>query len=250
MTESIVLITGATAGFGAACARRFAAAGARLILTGRRADRLAALAAELKVPVHTAAFDVRDRAAVDAFVAALPDAFRDVTILVNNAGLSLGLEPLWEASLEDCETMIDTNCKGLLYVTRALLPGIVARNRGHVINLGSVAATYAYPGGHVYCGTKAFVRQVSLALRADLAGTAVRVTDIEPGLAESEFSIVRFHGDVERAKKVYQGVQPLTPEDIAETVYWVATRPAHVNINTVEIMPVAQAPAGPVVKRR
>jgi NADP-dependent 3-hydroxy acid dehydrogenase YdfG len=249
LKDKVVLVTGATSGFGEACARRFAAAGARLVITGRRAARLAALAPTLGTAVHAAAFDVRDRAAVDAAIAALPDAFREVEVLVNNAGLSLGLEPLWEASIEDWETMIDTNCKGLLYMTRALLPGMVARRRGHVVNIGSIAGTYAYPGGHVYCGTKAFVRQVSLALRADLLGTPVRVTDVEPGLAETEFSLVRFHGDVARAKQVYEGVQPLTADDIAEIVFFAATRPPHVNLDTVEVMPVMQAPGGPQVKR-
>jgi len=250
LKDAVVFITGASVGFGAACARRFARDGARLVITGRRRARLEALARELAVPVHVALFDVRDRGAVDSAIAALPPEFREVEVLLNNAGLSRGLEPFWEASIEDWEEMIDTNCKGLLYMTRALLPGMVARNRGHVINLGSVAANYPYRGGHVYCGTKAFVRLLSLALRADLAGTKIRVTDVEPGLVGgTEFSVVRFHGDVERARKVYENVEPLVAEDIADIVAWVATRPAHVNINAVEVMPVAQAPAGPTVTR-
>jgi 3-hydroxy acid dehydrogenase/malonic semialdehyde reductase len=250
MQDAVVLITGATSGFGEACARRFAAAGARLVLTGRRTDRLQALARELPVPTHLASFDVRDRTAVDQAVASLPAEFRDVAVLVNNAGLSLGLEPLWEASVADWETMIDTNCKGLLYMTRALLPAMVAHDRGHVINIGSIAGRYPYAGGHVYCGTKAFVRMLSLALRADLVGTSIRVTDVEPGLSETEFSIVRFHGDRERARKVYEGVQPLVAEEVADVVFFAATRPSHVNINTIEVMPVAQAPQGPAIRRR
>ena len=250
LRDRVVFITGATSGFGAGCARRFAAAGARLVLTGRRADRLAQLRQELAVPVHTAAFDVRDRGEVDRAVAALPSEFAAVEVLVNNAGLALGLEPAHQASLDDWEVMIDTNCKGLAYCTRALLPGMVARNRGHVVNLGSAAGTYPYPSGNVYCATKAFVRQLSLALRADLVGTPIRVTDVEPGMAETEFSLVRFHGDAARARQVYEGVTPLSADDIADVVFYCVTRPAHVNINTIEIMPVQQAPGPLAVKRR
>jgi 3-hydroxy acid dehydrogenase/malonic semialdehyde reductase len=241
----IVLVTGATAGFGAAIARRFVGAGAKVIAAGRRQDRLAALAAELGPNLAPLALDVSDRAAVAETLASLPAGFEDVEVLVNNAGLALGLEPADSASLDDWETMIDTNVKGLTYVTHALLPGMVARGRGHVINMGSVAANYPYPGGNVYGATKAFVRQFSLNLRADLVGRGVRVTDIEPGLCGgTEFSQVRFHGDVAKAAAVYDGVQPLTAEDIAEAVFWSANLPAHMNVNTMELMPTCQA-AGP-----
>lgn len=241
-----VLVTGATSGFGRAIAQRFVREGARVVATGRRADRLESLAAELGERLLPLPLDVRDRAAVATALAELPAPFAEVDVLVNNAGLALGLEPADRASLDDWEAMIDTNVKGLVYVTRALLPGMVARGRGHVVNMGSIAASYPYPGGNVYGGTKAFVRQFSLNLRADLAGRGVRVTDIEPGLCGgTEFSTVRFHGDADKAAGVYAGVQPLTAEDIAESVYWVASLPAHVNVNTLELMPVCQA-AGPL----
>lgn len=248
-SQDVVFVTGATAGFGEACARAFHRQGARVVAIGRRADRLAALKAELGARVHTLELDVRDSDAVAAAVAGLPTEFADITVLVNNAGLALGLEPAQQANLTDWETMIDTNCKGLVYCTRAILPGMVARRRGHVINLGSIAGTYPYPGGNVYGATKAFVRQFSLNLRADLLGTAVRVTNIEPGLAETEFSAVRFHGDVAAASKVYAGTEPLRAGDIAETVVWCAGQPAHVNINSVEVMPTVQAFAALAVKR-
>lgn len=193
---------------------------------------------------------MRDRAAVEAAAAALPTEFAAIDVLVNNAGLALGVEPAHRASLDEWQTMIDTNCTGLVTVTRALLPGMVERGRGHIFNLGSVAGSYPYPGGNVYGATKAFVRQFSLNLRADLIGTPLRVTDIEPGLCGgTEFSNVRYRGDDEKAANVYANVQPLTAEDIADTIYWIATRPAHVNINTIEMMPVAQAPAGLAVHR-
>jgi 3-hydroxy acid dehydrogenase/malonic semialdehyde reductase len=241
--SSIAFITGVTSGFGAACARRFAAHGWTLILCGRRQDRLDALRAELAatVPVHVFPLDVRDEAAVNAAIAALPVDFSEVDLLVNNAGLALGLEPAHRCDMDDWQRMIDTNIKGLLYCTRALLPGMVARNRGHIVNIGSVAGSYPYPGGNVYGATKAFVKQFSLNLRADLLGTRVRVTNIEPGLAESEFSRVRFKGDDSKAARIYEGTQPLRPEDIADIVYWAATCPVHININRVEVMPVAQA---------
>lgn len=246
----IVFVTGASAGFGAAIARKFVQAGHRVIATARRQDRLEALAAELGDALLPLELDVRDRAAVEALPAALPPGFAAVDVLVNNAGLALGLEPAQRASLDDWQTMIDTNCTGLVQVTRALLPGMVERNRGHVFNLGSVAGSWPYAGGNVYGATKAFVRQFSLNLRADLAGTALRVTDVEPGLcAGTEFSNVRFHGDDEKAAKVYQDVQALTAEDIADTVHWIATRPAHVNVNTIELMPVAQSFAGLTIQR-
>ncbi len=239
----IVFITGATAGFGAAIARRFAGQGHHIVATGRRHERLEALADELgRDKVHPIVFDVRDNDAVEAAIKNLPAAFAEIDVLVNNAGLALGLDPAYAAQLEDWEVMVDTNVKGLLYVTRAALPGMVARDRGLVVNLGSIAATYPYPGGNVYGATKAFVRQFSLNLRADLLGTRVRVTDIEPGLVGgSEFSTRRFHGDTTRAGKLYEGADALTPEDIAETVYWVATLPPRVNINAIEMMPVTQA---------
>lgn len=250
--SSIAFITGATSGFGAACARRFAADGWRLILCGRRQDRLDALRAELaaSVPVHAFPLDVRDETAVNAAVAALPAEFAAVDLLVNNAGLALGLEPAQRCAMDDWERMIDTNIKGLVYCTRAILPGMVERDRGHVINIGSVAGTYPYPGGNVYGATKAFVKQFSLNLRADLLGTRVRATNIEPGLAESEFSLVRFKGDPDQAARVYQNVQPLRPEDIADLVHWAATRPAHVNINRLEVMPVCQASAPFAISRK
>ena len=239
----IVLITGATAGFGAAIARRFVREGHRVIAAGRRADRLAALRTELgAASVLALPLDVRDRAAVAATIAALPPDWADVDVLVNNAGLALGLEPAQKADLDQWETMIDTNNKGLVFVTRAVLPGMVARDRGHVVNMGSVAALYPYPGGNVYGATKAFVKQFSLNLRADLFGTKVRVTDVEPGLVGgSEFSVVRFGGDTARAASMYEGTDPLTPEDIAEAVYWVTTLPARMNVNTLELMPVCQS---------
>lgn len=246
---SIVFITGATSGFGAAAARKFAADGARLILTGRRGERLEALKKELKVPVHTIVLDVRDRAAVEQAVAGLPREFAAIDILVNNAGLALGIEPAHQASLDDWEQMVDTNVKGLMYVARAILPGMVARKRGHIINLGSVAGRYPYPGGNVYGGTKAFVEQFSLALRSDVQGANVRVTTIEPGMCETEFSLVRFAGDAAKAAKVYEGMKPLSADDVANCIHWVASLPDHVNINVIEVMPVQQAFAGFAVHR-
>lgn len=236
-----VLITGATAGFGAAVARRFAADGAKLILTGRRTERLAAMKAELKVPVHTIAVDVRDRAGVEASFKALPPEFAEIDLLLNNAGLAQGLDKAQDANLDDWEVMVDTNIKGVLHYTHAVLPGMVARKRGHVINLGSTAGAYAYPGGNVYGATKAFIRNFSLNLRADLHGTGVRVTDIAPGLAETEFSMVRFKGEAEKASKMYSDTVPLTADDIAESIHWVSTLPAHMNVNFMEIMPTVQS---------
>ena len=239
----IILVTGATAGFGLAIARRFAARGARVIAAGRREERLHALRDELGAErLLPLVLDVRDRAAVESAIGGLPVEWAGITICVNNAGLALGLAPAQEASLDDWDAMVDTNVKGLMYVTRAVLPGMVARNEGHVVNIGSTAGEWPYPGGNAYGATKAFVRHFSLNLRADLWGTAVRVTDIEPGLVGgTEFSTVRFHGDDARAKGIYEGAEPLTPEDIAEAVEWVATRPARVNINTLQLMPVGQA---------
>lgn len=244
------LVTGATSGIGEACALSLSQAGAKLVLAGRRGERLEALASKLKTPCHTLVLDVRSRQDVEASLSSLPSEFADVDVLVNNAGVGLGLEPAHQASVDDWETMIDTNCKGLVYVTRALLPGMVKRNRGHVVNLGSVAASYPYPGGNVYGATKAFVHQFTENLKADLAGTRVRVTDIQPGMVETEFSLVRFKGDAQRATKVYEGMEALSPADIAGIVQWCVTRPAHVNINVVEVMPADQG-FGPFnVKRR
>jgi len=237
-----VFITGASSGFGAATARRFAAAGARVIAAARRVDRLDDLAKELGPSALTVALDVRDRDAVFAAVALLPPEFAAVDVLVNNAGLALGLGPAQEADLDEWDQMIDTNCKGLTYCTRAILPGMVARGRGHVINLGSVAGTYPYPGGNVYGGSKAFVHQFSLNLRSDLHGTGIRVTSVEPGLSGgTEFSQVRFGGDRERAATVYAGTQPLTADDIAAAIEWATSQPAHVNVNVIELMPVSQS---------
>jgi 3-hydroxy acid dehydrogenase/malonic semialdehyde reductase len=236
-----VFVTGASSGFGAAVARRFAADGARVVATARRVDRVEALASEFGARILPLALDVRDRPAVAAAVAALPAEFAAVDVLVNNAGLALGLKPAQDADLDDWDQMIDTNCKGLVYCTRAILPGMVARRRGHVINLGSVAGTYPYPGGNVYGGTKAFVHEFSLNLRSDLHGTGVRVTCVEPGMADTEFSLVRFSGDKGKADNVYAGMQPLTADDIAESIHWAATMPQHVNVNTIELMATAQS---------
>jgi 3-hydroxy acid dehydrogenase/malonic semialdehyde reductase len=246
----IVFVTGASAGFGAAIARRFVQDGHRVVATARRLDRLQALADELGEALLPLELDVRDREAVAAVPAALPAGFAAVDLLVNNAGLALGLEPAHQASLDDWQTMIETNCTGLVQVTRALLPGMVERRRGHVVNIGSTAGNWPYAGGNVYGATKAFVRQFSLNLRTDLHGTGVRVTNVEPGLCGgTEFSNVRFHGDDARAANVYANVQPLTAEDIANSVHWIATQPAHVNVNTLELMPVAQSFAGLAVHR-
>ena len=235
-------MTGASNGFGTAIVRRFAAEGMRVVALARREDRLQSLAAELGDRVLPLRLDVRDRAAVEAVVAGLPAAFAGIDVLVNNAGLAKGLGPAQDAELDDWDEMIDTNCRGLVCCTRAILPGMVERGRGHVVNLGSVAGSYPYPGGNVYGGTKAFVHQFSLDLRSDLHGTGVRVTSVEPGMAgQTEFSTVRFGGDQAQADAVYAGMQPLTPADIAEAVSWVVSQPAHVNVNVVELMPVAQS---------
>ena len=251
MNNQTIFITGASSGFGAACARIFASNGNRLVLAARRIDPLLALKEELegKAEVHLIPLDVRDREAVQGAVTSLPERFREVDVLVNNAGLALGLEPAHQASLDDWETMVDTNIKGLMFCTRFILPGMVDRNRGHIVNIGSVAGSWPYPGGNVYGGSKAFVEQFSLNLRCDLLGKQIRVTCIAPGMAETEFSKVRFKGDDEKAASVYQGAKALTAEDIAETILWVVNRPAHVNINTVEVMCTDQA-WGPFAVRR
>jgi serine 3-dehydrogenase len=244
-----VLVTGATSGIGEACARAFVTAGWRVVGTGRRADRLQALADELGADAfHPAIFDVRDEAARDAALDALPEAFAGIDALVNNAGLALGASPAQKASLGDWKTMIDTNVTALASLTHKLLPGLIAR-KGAIVMLSSVAATYPYTGGNVYGGTKAFVRQFALGLRSDLSGTGVRVTSIEPGMVETEFTVVRNGGDQGASDTFYAGVNPLTGTDIAETVLWVASLPAHVNINTLELMPVNQSFAGFQVAR-
>ncbi|WP_159349727.1 SDR family NAD(P)-dependent oxidoreductase [Roseomonas harenae] len=238
----ILLVTGATAGFGRAIARRFAQDGARVIAAGRRADRLTSLQEELGAEnVLPLELDVRDRAAVEKAIEGLPAEWAAIDLLVNNAGLARGLAPAQSSSLDDWDAMVDTNVKGVMYLTRAVLPGMIERGRGHVVNIGSTAGEWPYPGGNVYGATKAFVRHFSLNLRADLHGTPVRVTDIEPGLVGgTEFSNVRF-GDDAKAAAVYEGADALTPEDIADAVHWVATRPARVNVNTLQVMPVAQS---------
>ncbi|HSM92217.1 MAG TPA: SDR family oxidoreductase [Anaeromyxobacteraceae bacterium] len=241
LKDTTALVTGATSGIGLACVEALARAGARVVAAGRRADRLEALADRLGGQVHPLPFDVRDKEAAEAALTGLPAPLQAIDVLVNSAGLALGLEPAHRASLDDWERMIDTNCRALVHLTRLVLPGMVARDRGHVVNVGSVAGNWPYPGGNVYGATKAFVRQYSLNLRADLLGTRVRVTNVEPGMVETEFSVVRFHGDAARAGKVYEGMQPLSAEDIADTVLWCLTRPPHVNVNTIEVMPVQQA---------
>ena len=239
---SIALVTGATAGFGQAISRALLQAGWRVIGTGRRADRLAALRAQWPEAFLPLAFDVADRAAAQGALTSLPAAWQDVDLLVNNAGLALGLERADQASLDDWDRMIDTNIRGLATLTRLLLPQMVRRNRGYVINIGSIAGDWPYPGGNVYGATKAFVKQFSQNLRADLAGTAIRVSNVEPGLCGgTEFSNVRFKGDDERAASVYAGVQAIGPEDIARIVLWLVQQPPHVNVNRIEVMPVAQS---------
>lgn len=243
-----ILITGATAGFGKATARRFASDGWKVIGTGRRAERLAELGAELGDAFHGAAFDVTDEAAMTAAIDALPEAFRDIDVLVNNAGLALGTAPAPQVPLADWKTMVDTNITGLLAITHYLLPRLIER-KGAIINLSSVAAHWPYSGGNVYGGTKAFLRQFSLGLRSDLHGKGVRVTSIEPGLCESEFTLVRTGGDREAYDRLYAGAHALQPEDLANTIHWVATQPPHININSLEVMPVSQSFAGFQVHR-
>ncbi|MSP52186.1 MAG: SDR family NAD(P)-dependent oxidoreductase [Alphaproteobacteria bacterium] len=252
-TALVVFVTGATSGFGDAIARLFVRSGARVIASGRRTDRLLALKRELATDrLLTVELDVRDESAVNKLLApdALPAPFSTINVLVNNAGLALGLEPAHAVAIGDWKTMIDTNINGLIYVTRALLPGMVARKRGHIINLGSVAGSYPYPGGNVYGGTKAFVHQFSLALRSDLLGHNVRVTCVEPGMAETEFAETRFKGDKDKAKAVYKGMKSVSAAEIAEIIRYIATLPEHVNVNTIEIMPTSQAFAPFAVHRR
>jgi 3-hydroxy acid dehydrogenase/malonic semialdehyde reductase len=238
-----VFVTGASSGFGAAAARRFAARGDRVVVTARRGERLRSLADELGSGILLPlTLDVRDRPSVERVTASLPPDFADVDILINNAGLALGLEPAAEADLDQWEQMIETNCTGLVTMTRALLPQMVARGTGHIVNLGSAAGTYPYPGANVYGATKAFVHQFSLNLRSDLHGTGVKVTCVEPGLAGgTEFSDVRFGGDSGRAASVYAGTQPLTADDIAAAIEWATSQPPHVNVNRIELMPTGQS---------
>ncbi|MEQ9968748.1 bifunctional NADP-dependent 3-hydroxy acid dehydrogenase/3-hydroxypropionate dehydrogenase YdfG [Pectobacterium carotovorum] len=246
----IIFVTGATAGFGESITRKFISAGHKVIATGRRQERLDALKAELGDALYPLKLDVRDRQAIEQAVATLPAEWRTIDVLVNNAGLALGLEPAHKASVDDWENMIDTNNKGLVFMTRALLPAMVERNIGHVINIGSTAGNWPYAGGNVYGASKAFVQQFSLGLRADLSGTQIRVTNIEPGLVGgTEFSAIRFKGNDDKVSKTYDNTTPLTAEDVSEAVFWVATLPAHVNINTLEMMPVSQSFAGLSVHR-
>ena len=246
----IVLVTGASSGFGAAIARRFIHQGHRVIAAARRTDRLAALAAELGNTLLPVELDVTDKASIDRMLGSLGKEWQSIDVLVNNAGLALGLEPAQAAHLHDWETMIATNCQGMVWMTRAVLPQMVERGTGHVINIGSVAGSYPYPGGNVYGATKAFVEQFTLNLRADLVGTGVKATNIAPGMSGgTEFSNVRFKGDDAAAAKVYEGTQPLTADDVAEAAYWTATLPAHVNINHIEMMPTCQGFSPFTVKR-
>lgn len=249
--RGIALVTGASVGIGEAIARRLVADGWRVIATARRVDKLEALARELGPAVLPLALDVTDHAAVAALPAALPAGWTSVDLLVNNAGLALGREPAHQANLADWQTMVDANVSGLMHCTHAFLPGMVARGRGHVVNIGSVAGELPYPGGNVYGATKAFVHQFTMGLKADLIATAVRCTSIEPGLvAGSEFSTVRFKGDADKAATVYEGTTPLLPTDVAEAVAWVAALPAHVNINVLQMMPVCQGPGAVGMHRR
>ncbi|MBD2455208.1 SDR family oxidoreductase [Nostoc sp. FACHB-87] len=247
LQNQIVLITGASSGIGTACAKVFAGAGAKLILAARRLERLQQLADSLNqefgTATHLLQLDVRDRPAVESAINNLPAEWSNIDILINNAGLSRSLDKLHEGDFQDWEEMIDTNIKGLLYLTRYVVPGMVSRGRGHIVNLGSIAGHQTYPGGNVYCATKAAVKAISEGLKQDLLGTPVRVTSVDPGMVETEFSEVRFHGDTERAKRVYQGVNPLTADDIADVIFFCTTRSPHVNINEVILMPVNQASA-------
>jgi NADP-dependent 3-hydroxy acid dehydrogenase YdfG len=241
----IIFITGASSGIGAATALAFAAEGARLLLAARRTSKLAEVATAAiergAEAVHSISLDVRDHKAVEQAIATLPAEWISIDVLVNNAGLSRGLDKLYQGRVQDWEEMIDTNVKGVLYVCRTVVPGMVERGRGHIVNLGSTAGELTYPNGAVYCATKAAERAINDGLRQDLLGTPLRVTTIDPGMVETEFSLVRFHGDAARANNVYKGIQPLTPEDVAEAILWAVSRPAHVNIARILMTPVAQA---------
>ena len=245
--DDVVLITGASSGIGAACAKIFAQAGAKLILAARRKEKLEQLAEQLGKDYGSESYllliDVCDCSQVQSTLSNLPEPWTNIDILINNAGLSRGLNKVQDASIQDWEEMIDTNIKGLLYMTRTILPGMLTRGRGHVINLGSIAGHQTYPGGSVYCATKAAVKSISEGLKQDLLGTPIRVTSVDPGMVETDFSAVRFRGDSQRAEKVYQGLTPLTPDDVADVIFFCATRSLHVNINEVIMMPVDQASA-------
>ena len=250
--NKIVFITGATSGIGLGCARKFAANGDKLILTGRNASRLSEISNELKAQgteVVTLKFDVRDREAAQKAIESLPAEWTKIDVLVNNAGLALGLEPEYEGDFNDWDGMIDTNIKGLLTMTRLIVPGMIERNSGHIINIGSVAGDAAYAGGNVYCATKAAVKALSDGLRIDVANTSVRVTNLKPGLVETNFSNVRFHGDTDRAAKLYQGIKPLTGDDIADVAVYAANAPAHVQIAEVLILATHQASGSVIVRK-
>ena len=236
----IVLITGATSGIGKSCAEFFSKKGYKTILIGRRKKRLISISKKLKKPSLPLQLDVRDKKEVFKTISELPKNFEKISVIINNAGLAWGVEPAQDADLKKWETMIDTNCKGLIYMTKAVLPDLIKRNNGHIINIGSVAGTYPYSGGNVYGGTKSFVKQFSLGLKSDLLGTKIRITNIEPGMTNTEFSKIRYSGDKKKADKVYEKMSPLTGLDIAETIYWCVKRPKHVNINSVELMPLQQ----------
>lgn len=252
-TPQCVMITGATGGFGQAFAKRFAAIGASLILHGRTQAKLDSMAADItatyNVPVHIICFDITDKAMTASAINAIPDAFKNVDVLINNAGGALGADKIQEVTLEDLEDVIAMNNTSLVRITRHILPTMTANKRGHIINIGSIAGNWPYGGGHVYCAAKAFVRQFSLAIRPDLQGTNVRVTNIEPGMVETQFSLARFKGDKAKADAIYANTTPLQADDIAESVFWAATLPEHVNINTLEVMPTTQSFSAPAVER-
>jgi len=245
LNNKLVFITGASSGIGASCAEQFARQGARLLLAARRNDRLSTLAEELRkkysVDVHTIHLDIRKRGEVESALGALSDPWKKISVLVNNAGLASGLSAIQEGDMDDWEKMIDTNIKGLLYVTRAVVQGMIARKEGHIINIGSIAAYQFYPNGNVYCATKAAVNALTNTMRLDLHGSGIRVSTVDPGLVETEFSVVRFHGDKARADKTYEGMTPLTPDDIADAVIYCATRPLYVNIQQIVLMPTDQS---------
>jgi 3-hydroxy acid dehydrogenase/malonic semialdehyde reductase len=243
-------VTGATSGIGAALCRRFVGAGGKVIATGRRAERLEALQRELGAATcHVAALDVRDRGEIEKIVAAVPEPFRNINVVVANAGHGVGMTPAQDADIAEWEDMVATNVNGLLYTVHALLPGLIARDEGHIVVVGSIAGDYPYPGGNVYGGSKAFAKQFALGLRADLLGHNIRVTNIEPGMTETEFMLVRHQGDHQKRDAVYAGIQPMTPDDVAETIFWSCTLPRHVNINRMQMQPVMQA-FGPIVAKR
>lgn len=248
-TPKCVLITGATGGFGKAFAKRFAETGAKLILHGRNEEKLNTLAAEFSVPVYPLLFDICDKQATLEAINNIPEDFKDIDLLINNAGGALGMDKIQDTTLEDLEDMIQMNDTSLVRITRLIVSGMAARKRGHIINIGSIAGNWPYPLGNVYCAAKAFVKQFSLAIRSDLQGTNVRVTNIEPGMAETPFSLARFKGDQEKANAVYANTNPLTAEDIAESVFWAATLPEHVNINSLEVMPTKQSFGALAVER-